>query len=264
MSLWKSINTYFYLIRIQFKILLEYPTNLIFGVLATVMWHLPGFFLIWIITDKMPVFSGWSRNELLLLYGLSVFGDGVQHFLFEAFWSFGNQYIRSGSFDRLLIRPVNELFQIAGSRIDIDGLGGLLFGLFLTVFSLNLLDIDITVVTILQVILALLCSAIIYCSLNLLTACSAFWVIDNTPVTFGVFQMHSLNKFPTSLYPQWLRLIITWIIPTSFATFYPATMLLNKNVTTISYFALPFCISFLFISYLVWNLGVKRYQGTGS
>lgn len=264
MTLYKKLRLYFLLLKIQVKVMKQYPLNLVFGIVSTMIWHLPGFFLLWIVINDVPVLSHWSHGHLVLLYGLAVFGDGVQHLLFESFWSFGNKYIRNGEFDRLLIRPVSEIFQIAGSRIDIDGLGGISLGLFASIYSFTLIDMNITFMTIIFLICALISSAIIYCSLNFLTASTAFWIVDNFPVTFGAFQFHTLNKFPINFYPRWMQLVITWILPTSFATFYPMTAITGIDLTFIGYLSLPFALLFLFLSWKVWNAGIKKYQGTGS
>lgn len=265
MSIFRVARTYFYLIRIQFKILKEYPINLLFGILATILWHLPGFFLLTIAVKNTPLLNEWSYENLLLLYGLSVFGDGVQHFLFEGSWSFGSKYIRNGEFDRLLIRPTPELLQVAGSRIDIDGIGGIVLGLSVTIYSLYLGQIDWNVYAIVFLLIALSCSILIYFTFNLFTASLAFWVVDNMPITFGFFQFHILNKFPVEYYPKIIRVMITWIIPTSFATYYPALPMLQKNnAMLLGYLALPVSFLFLMAAYMMWKLGIRRYQGTGS
>ena len=123
MSRW--FKSYCFLLRQRLRSIRQYPLDMAFGILGTVVWHLPNFLLIDIVFDRAQTIRV-PKGYLLVLYGLSVFGDGVQHTFAEALWQFGNTFVRSGAYDSVLNRPMPPLVQVLASRFDVDGLGGIL------------------------------------------------------------------------------------------------------------------------------------------
>ena len=67
-------------------------------------------------------------------------------------------------------------------------------------------------------------------SLNLITCVSAFWVMDSVPVTRVVFDNHVFAQYPLTIYPKAIGIWLTWMIPYGFASFYPASYLLGRDV----------------------------------
>ena len=54
----------------------------------------------------------------------------------------------------------------------------------------------------LYLLLAVLSGGAIFIALNLITATSAFWLMDSIPVTQIVFNTHEFAKYPLNIYPR--------------------------------------------------------------
>ena len=65
-------------------------------------------------------------------------------------WTIGRQYIRTGSFDRFLVRPINPLFHLLADRFCHDGIGNFLVGSVLVVTAGRQLAIPWTPVNLLS------------------------------------------------------------------------------------------------------------------
>jgi ABC-2 type transport system permease protein len=89
--------------------------------------------------------------------------------------------------------------------------------------------------------------------------------MDSVPVIRVVFETHEFAKFPLAIYPKAIGILLTWLIPYGFASFYPAEYLLGRDISPILAWAGPFVAAgFFFIAYRVWLFGLRHYSGTGS
>jgi ABC-2 type transport system permease protein len=253
----------FFLIQ-RFKILLEYRVNFIIGVVSTIFQQGAWLLTIWVVLRQVPSLKGWSFYEVMLIYGLVTLSQSINHMFADNLWTIGWNYIRSGDFDRFLVRPIDPLFHLLADRFCHDGLGHFLVGLVLVATSLAQLNVALTPWTLLYLALAALSGGAIFVALNLITATTAFWIIESIPITQIVFNMHEFAKYPLSIYQPSIVLLLTWIIPYGFASFYPASYLLGRDVGVYAWAGPVVAAVLLFIGYRFWLFGLRHYVGTGS
>ena len=118
---------------------------------------------------------------------------------------------------------------------------------------------------ILYIVIAVISGGLIFISLNLITGVSAFWVLDSVPVIRVVFETHEFAKFPLAIYPRAIGIRMTWLIPYGFASFYPASYLLERGVSPVLAWGGPFvAVGLFFLAYHVWLFGLRHYSSTGS
>ena len=85
--------------------------------------------------------------------------------------------------------------------------------------------------------LAVLTGGAIFIALNLITAVSAFWIVNSTPVTQVVFNTSEFAKYPLAIYPRAIGMLMTVLIPYGFASFYPASHLIGRDVGALAWLA---------------------------
>jgi ABC-2 type transport system permease protein len=117
---------------------------------------------------------------------------------------------------------------------------------------------------VLYLIVAVLSGGAIFIALNLITATSAFWIVESIPVTQIVFNTHQFAKYPLSIYHRNIGLLLTWVIPYGFASFYPASYLLGRDVGALAWLGPAVAAGLLFLGYRVWQFGLRHYASTGS
>ncbi|GIV96266.1 MAG: multidrug ABC transporter permease [Herpetosiphonaceae bacterium] len=248
----------------RFKILLEYQVNFLIGVASTFFLQATGLLAIWIVMRQVPLLAGWSFNQILLIYGLVTIASSINQLFADNLWIVGSVYIRTSQFDRFLVRPINPLFHLLADRFNQDGIGNLLIGLLLLIKALVALEIALTPLKLLYLIVAILSGGAIFIGLNLLTAVSAFWVIDSVPVTRAIFETHTFAKYPLSIYGRGITLLMTWLIPYGFTSFYPASYLLGRDVGLLAWGGPLAAVTLLLIGYYAWQFGMRHYSSTGS
>ena len=105
----------------------------------------------------------------------------------------------------------------------------------------------------------------IFIAVNLIAGVSAFWVMDSVPVIRVFFEFHEFAKFPLTIYPKAIGILLTWLVPYGFASFYPASVLLGREIAPALAWAGPLvAVTALLIGYRVWLFGLRHYNGTGS
>ncbi len=254
---------YWFLIQ-RFKILMEYRVNFIIGATSTIILQIAGLLTIWVVMSQVPSLNGWNLNEILLVYGLLTLSKSITHMFADNLWTIGWNYVRSGDFDRFLVRPVDPLFHLLADRFCHDGIGNFLVGAALVGISTRALGIAWTPFNLLYLVVAVVSGGIIFIALNLITATSAFWLVESIPVTQIIFNTHEFAKYPLTIYHQFIGILLTWVIPYGFASFYPASYLLGRDVGALAWMGPVVAMVLLFISYRVWLFGLRHYSSTGS
>ena len=81
------------------------------------------------------------------------------------------------------------------------------------------------------------------------------WVFD------GLFQ---LARYPVGLYPGWLRLVLTWIVPVGVITTVPAQALTGALSSEVLIGSVALAVVLLIGASLIFRAGVRRYASASS
>jgi ABC-2 type transport system permease protein len=260
----RYLGLYWLFLLQRFKILMEYRVNFLIGAASTVFLQISGLLTIWVVMRQVPDLNGWSFEEILLIYGLVTLAKSINHMFADNLWTIGQQYIRTGNFDRFLVRPINPLFHLLADRFCHDGIGNFLVGLTLVIAAGGPLGVFASPLRMIYLVVAVLSGGVIFIALNLITSVSAFWLMDATPLMRMVFDNHLFAQYPLTIYPRAVNLILTWLIPYAFASFYPAAYLLGRDSSLVVWLAPLVAAALLFVAYQFWLHGLRHYAGTGS
>jgi len=260
----RYLELYWYFLIQRFKILMEYRLNFFIGAISTVILQAASLAAVWVVMRQIPSLNGWSFYEVILVYGLLTMGESITHMFADNLWTVGMNYVRSGDFDRFLVRPIDPLFHLLADRFCHDGIGNFLTGAVLIGVSMQQLGIAFSLLHIVYIIVSVLSGGLIFIALNLITATSVFWIMESIPVTQMVFTMNEFAKYPLSIYHNSIRILLTWIIPYGFVSFYPASYLLGRDVGTLVWISPIIAGALIFIAYRFWLFGLRHYSSTGS
>jgi len=260
----RYLNLYWYFLIQRLKILMEYRVNFLIGASSTIFLQVAGLLTIWVVMNQIPSLAGWNLYEVLLIYGLITLAKSINHMFADNLWTIGRQYIRTGGFDRFLVRPIDPLFHLLADRFCHDGIGNFLVGLALVIVSFSKLGIAWSFANVSYLLIAVVSGGFIFIALNMITGTTAFWLMDAVPVMRLVFDNHLFAQYPLTIYPKAITTLLTWLIPYGFASFYPASNFLNRDVGWLPWLSPMVAICLMIIAYRVWLFGLKHYQSTGS
>ena len=106
-------------------------------------------------------------------------------------------------------------------------------------------------------------SAIIY-SFWLILATLSFWFVRVENILEIFRSMYEAGRWPVSLYPAWLRFILTFIVPVAFVTTVPAQALTGRLTPETLLLAAILAVVLFVISRFFWKIGLRQYSGASA
>ncbi len=206
----------------------------------------------------------FTMNEVLVCYATVLMAFSMAETIFRGFDHFPNM-IKSGEFDRLLVRPRNAVLQVLGMKIDFTRTGRLIQGLIVMVFVFSSSEIIWSFDKVLLLISMVLGGFVYFSGLFLAYAALSFFTIEGMEfmnvLTDGG---RSFGAYPISIYGQHYLKFFTYVIPFACFQYYPFLYILGKSDNILYAFAPIFCILFVVPCILLWKYGVHKYSSTGS
>jgi len=221
---------------------------------------------LYLMFDRFDSLVGWTFGEVALLYGTIHMAFALAEALVRGFDSFP-QLVKSGEFDRLLLRPVSTPLQVVGWKLEFTRIGRLLQGVLIFVWALSSLTIQWTVLKVICITGMVIGGFFIFSGLFIFFAAMAFWTIEGLEIA-NIFTDggREMSQYPLTIYAKSIQRFFTFIVPFGVINTIPLNYLLDKQTLPGHFTAfIPYLgILFLLPALLFWNYGVKHYQSTGS
>jgi len=261
MNFLKLINVF---LKVNIQMSLAYRADTVVNILLNLMWLGWELLSLNIIFTNTESLGGWGVGELVALLGVFRLVNTLMAALIWPNTEKFNASVRDGSLDYTLLQPVNSMFLVTFSRITVWRIWDLVLAVILVVTGINMAGQVTTPASIFSFILLTVSGVMIIYSLWIVLIALTFWFtkFDNN-VTILQALLDS-GRFPATVYPVWLRIIVTFIVPIAVATTIPLQALRGEfGLAEILLFLAISAVSFLVASQ-VWRVGVKRYSGASS
>ena len=254
------------LIAASIRSQMQYPASFLMLTLG----HFFGTFIdilgIWVLFDRFNLVQGWTLHEVGIIYGIVQMGFALAEAFARGFDIF-HQMIKQGDFDRILLRPLNPLFQIAIREVQIMRVGRFLQGLVVLIWSLSSFSFSFFSFSTLIIIFSILGTASLFYGLFIIQATISFWTIETLELmnitTYGGLQA---GQYPLNIYNRSFRWIFTFIVPLACVVYYPTTAFLKHNGTPMLLGIISPLVGFVFLYFACrfWRLGIRYYCSTGN
>lgn len=260
----RYLKLYWLFQKLYLKRLLEYRTDFFLGFFASFGRSGIGLLLVWTLFQHTSTLHGWQYHETLAVYGLSLLSASLTSIFTPRLFRLGRDYILGGQLDRVLLRPLDPLFQIIADAVGDEALGGFMAGLLaLGVAMLNLIQ-TLTWLSTLWLVVAILCGALVYFAIMLLSVVVCFWFELPWGVLETTQSLGLVSQYPLDIYHEGIRFVLTWVVPFGFTAFLPAATLLRPAEYQEYFLIIPlYSFSFFACAYAIWRVGVNHYVGAG-
>src|SRR3990172_946101 len=243
---------------------LEYRANFVTHLLLAVLsvgWTIAGISVFFLHTDAI---GDWSYHEVLVVVGLfQVFIGLVDALLTPNVQDF-TEHLRLGTMDFILTKPLNSQFHASLRRINVWRLADALLGVGLIVYATAQLDATPAPDRIAMFILLGACAAVIMYALVVLLVPSAFWLVQLENVMELLFTFYEAGRFPVTVFPAWVRALLTFVVPIAFVTTVPASVLLGRLNVEFVLYAVGVAAILFTASVLFWRYAVRHYSSASS
>lgn len=243
--------------------LLEYKNDFIVSTIAGAVWQAVGLVFLFALFNNIPSIAGWTMYEVALLYACVMFSEGALTFLFQGTTGFA-YFIRSGSFDRFMVRPVNILTQILGMQINYAGLCTMITAGALMVVSIIKLQLQISIGDILLLIANLAMGVCIRVNMNVAANAFSFWTTSSSKFNVVFYNMQSFAKYPLTVFPKSIQLVLTTMIPHAMISYVPICLLVGRMQIWPWILAVPASVAFITVfRRVLFNKAIKNYESSG-
>jgi len=250
--------------KLQVSSQLEYKASFIINFISQIFVYFTHYFIIIALFQKFSNVKGFTLYEILLCFSIINFGYSINETFFRGIDKFDDMII-NGTLDRLLLRPVNVLYQVMCNEIDLVKTSRIIQSLIILVISLINLGITLTLSKIILLIMMIVASILIFFGIFVLMASYCFITVQGLEVRnlFTDGGKH-MAQYPIGIFRKSFIFIFTFIIPYAFVNYYPLLYFLGKSNNLFYYFSPLLIIIYLIPCILCFKLGLKKYNSTGS
>jgi ABC-2 type transport system permease protein len=264
-----GLALYFRYIGISIQSQLQYRTSFVLQTLGQMLVTGIEFIGLWALFQRFGNLRGWSTQEAAMFYGTISVTFAISDALARGFDTFGVM-VKSGDFDRLLVRPRSTVLQIIGQELTLRRSGRLIQGIAVLAWSISALNVSWSPGDAGVLVLTVAGGVCLFTGLVIFEATSAFWTTESLEVwnafTYGgVF----MSQYPLSIYRPWFRKLFTYVIPIACVSYFPLVAILDRPEALDGPMALQWAVplagvAFLLVSLQAWKVGVRHYRSTGS
>lgn len=225
---------------------------------------------VWALFDRFGQVQGWTFGEVAFFYGLINITFALADLVTRGFDVFGAEFVKTGAFDRILLRPRSATLQLLGHEFRLSRFGRILQGLAVLVAGTWLAGHRWDAGDLAVALFAVAGGVALFAGLLVLQATLAFWTVESLEVanvlTYGGVQA---AQFPLSIYAGWFRDFLIFVVPLGCVAYFPVLAILDKpDPLGAPDWILPLtpAAGFLFLamSFAAWRVGVSKYTSTGS
>ncbi len=264
-NLARHVTIFFYYLAQYLKTKMAYRADFFIYVLSDILQQGVNLIFILVVFSKVPSIQGWTREQVLFIYGFFLIPFGLYSGLFNHLFDVPEKYVLAGEMDRVLVRPLNSWYQVVVETMNPELLVSVPAGIIIMVYAGKAMNLGLTWWDIPLTLVLVFGATMIYAGVYTFLASLGFWTEGNIGLMPMVYNLSNYGRYPMTVYRGPVRFILTWVLPFAFVGFYPATLIMHRY-EFIGYALLTPVIGLgcFTVAYTVWVAGVRRYRGTGS
>jgi len=261
-----TLSLFWHYVTLRWRERMEYRGAFVAGLVAQGLSYVAGFTMIWVLVHRFGTLDGWRWNEVAFLYSLELISYAIgASFAYSQVEVEG--MVQKGTFDGLLVRPLNPYLSLSAQQFNVGYLSHLLIAASIFAWSLGNLDVAWSVANVVFLALAVLGASLIQAAVLSLLGAWAFTFVRATFLFGFAGSLRTFITYPIGIYPALMQVVLTALVPFAFVNFYPATSLLGKDGELfpgwIGWLTPIVGVAVFALAYRTWMRGVNRYQGAG-
>ena len=251
-------------LRVGIQNELQYRVNFFVQLGQSIISLATGLIGLWLVFSHTTDLNGWTQPELLVVMGIFILMGGVINAFIQPNMTRLLEEIQLGTLDFALTKPADAQGLISIREFRLWSLTDVIVGVLVLSYGIYNYEGSVGLLQSLEFMLALLMGSIlIYCFWLIITS-TAFWIVRVDEIV-NLFQgVYAAGRWPVGIYPRWLQLSLTFIIPVAFAVTIPAEALTSRLTPLILLGTIGLTIFFTIVTRIIWRLGLKNYSGASA
>lgn len=243
---------------------MQYKASFFMSVVGQFLLSFTAFLEIYFMFSRFHSVKGFTFSQVLLCFAVILMSFSMAECFARGFDAFSG-IISNGEFDRILVRPRNEILQVLASRIEFSRFGRLLQALAMFLYAIPASGISWTFDKILTLLLMLAGGTVVFSGLFIIYAGICFFSTQGIEF-MNIFTDggREFGRYPFSIYGQGVLKFLTFVIPLALFQYYPFLYLIGKSTNPVYRFLPLAGMLFLIPCLIFWRIGLRHYQSTGS
>ncbi len=264
-----SFRLYCRYIEISFRAQMQYRASFLVRTSAHFMVTGLEFLGLAAVFQRFGQIRGWTLPQMAFFYGIVSMSFAAAEAVVRGFDIF-SRLIKSGDFDRVLLRPRSTAFQILGQELQLMRIGRFTQGALVLLWAAGRLDVEWTAAHVALLAFSVVGGACLFSGLFIVQAAICFWTTESVEIVYCLtYGGVDTAQFPITIYRPWFRNLFTFVIPLATINYFPAHAIMNLQDTLGSSRSMQWAspaagVLFLLACLRMWNFGVRRYTSTGS
>ncbi len=213
--------------RSTFAVELEYRANFVANAMMSLFWTGWAALGVRIFFRFSETVAGWTYRELLVVVGMFFSINGLRQALFDPNLERMTDYVRNGTLDFLLTKPINTQFMVSFRHLGVYNLLDPPLGLGLSTLGLGLADRIPGPAEIASFLVMFTVAALFLYAMTMALIAVSVRLVNSDGVGHVGFLAVELGRFPVQLYRNPIQTILT-VLPVAFLTTFPAQALLGS------------------------------------
>ena len=258
------MRLYFKYFSIHLKSQMQYKTSFFLTLLGQFLTSFSAFLVIYFMFVRFNSVEGFTFSEVLLCFGVVILSYSLAECFIRGFDLF-TSIISNGEFDRIMVRPRSEIFQVLAAKIEFTRLGRLLQAFIVFAYAIPASGVVWTGDKVLTLVLMIVSGFVLFAGLFILYAAICFFTTEGLEV-LNIFTdgAREFGKYPISIYGDGVLKFCTYVIPVALFQYYPFLYLIGQSDNW-WFMILPLAAwLFLIPCLILWKIGVRHYKSTGS
>ena len=207
---------------------LQYRANFFIQLLQSAVSVVTALVVLKLVYSHTDSLNGWNESELLVVMGIQILLGGVIRTAIQPNMQRLMDEVRDGKLDFALTKPEDSQLLVSIRDVQIWRSVDVISGGAVIAYGLSGLDRSVGVGDALLFLGMLVVGAItIYC-FWLVIATLAFWIVNVWSIMELFDGVYQTGRWPVSIYPTWLRLGVTFLVPIAFAITVPAEAVTSR------------------------------------
>lgn len=265
-----ALRMYHRYVAASFRAQMQYRAAFLLSALGQLLFITVEFAGVWALFSRFGSLPGFGFAQVAFFYGFTNCAFAISDALGTGFDRFGPQLVRTGDFDRLLLRPRSTALQVAAHDVALKRIGRFASGTAVFAWASSQLDLAWDPARVALLAFALVGAVCFFCAILVLQATLSFWTVESLEV-MNVLSHGGVEtaQYPLTIYEPWFRRFFTFVVPLACVVYFPLLRVLDiadplgssRLWQALAPLAGP---AFLGGSLAIWRLGVRRYTSTGS
>jgi ABC-2 type transport system permease protein len=243
---------------------LQYRLNFFVQLVQSAIALAVGLIAIAVVYNHTESLGGWSQAQLLAVMGVHLLMGGVIRTFVAPNMRRLMEDVNEGTLDYALTRPADSQLMVSVRQFSIWNAIDIVMGALVVLWAGFAVDGAIGLFGTLAFIVVIACGSVLVYCVWLSATTITFRIIRGDYVMQLLDGIYEAGRWPVTLYPSWLRMTLTFLIPLAFAVTVPAEIVAGRFDGSSLLWALVVTGCFAVATRLIWRRGISQYAGASA